>query len=166
MPILGAHMSAAGGCHRALERGHECGCECVQLFSKNNNQWRAKELTDEDAAKFQTALKELNIQHPLVHDSYLINLATPDDALWRKSVDSFRMELLRAQKLGIPYVVTHPGSYTSSSEESGLVRVVERSMKSTVSSRSSPSAACWRRPPGRVRRSAGDSSIWQRFSRE
>jgi deoxyribonuclease-4 len=118
-------MSAAGGCYRALERGRECGCDCIQLFSKNNNQWRAKELTDEDAAKFQTALRELKIKHPLVHDSYLINLAAPDDTLWRKSVESFHVELLRAQKLAIPYVVTHPGSYTFASEEAGMTRVIQ-----------------------------------------
>lgn len=124
MPILGAHMSAAGGCHRAIERAKLCGCDCVQLFSKNNNQWKARELTDEDAAKFQTALAESKVAHPLVHDSYLINLAAPDDALWRKSIDSFRVELLRADRLGIPAVVTHPGAFTSTSEEAGLARVI------------------------------------------
>src|SRR5262245_510393 len=125
MPILGAHMSAAGGCYRAVERGQECGCDCVQLFSKNNNQWRAKELTDDDVAKFQDALRQSNLAHPLIHDSYLINLAAPDEGLWRKSVESFRMELLRADRLGIPYVVTHPGAYTCSSEEAGIARVAE-----------------------------------------
>jgi deoxyribonuclease-4 len=118
-------MSAAGGCYRAVQRARDCGCDCVQLFSKNNNQWRAKELTDEDARKFQTALAELKISHPLVHDAYLINLAAPDEGLWRKSLESFRIELLRAQRLGIPCVVTHPGSYTYASEEAGIARVVQ-----------------------------------------
>jgi deoxyribonuclease-4 len=125
MPILGAHMSAAGGCYRAVERAHVCGCDCVQLFTKNNNQWRAKELTDEDVRKFKASLAELKIAHPLVHDSYLINLAAPDEALWRKSVESFREELQRADRLGIPCVVTHPGSYTVSSEAQGISRVVQ-----------------------------------------
>jgi deoxyribonuclease-4 len=118
-------MSAAGGCYRAVERARACGCDCVQLFSKNNNQWRAKELTDEDVTKFQAALRELKLQHPLVHDAYLINLAAPDETLWRKSLDSFRIELLRAERLGIPYVVTHPGSYTFTSESVGIARVVQ-----------------------------------------
>jgi deoxyribonuclease-4 len=95
------------------------------LFTKNNNQWRAKELTDEDVQKFKTSLAELKIVHPLVHDSYLINLAAPDEALWRKSVESFREELLRADRLGIPCVVMHPGSYTTSSEAQGISRVVQ-----------------------------------------
>jgi deoxyribonuclease-4 len=125
MPILGAHMSAGGGCHRAVQRAQACGCDCVQLFTKNNNQWRAKELTEDDAAKFQAALAETKVAHPLVHDSYLINLAAPDDVLWCKSVESFRVELLRADLLGIPYVVTHPGAFTTTSEEAGIARVVQ-----------------------------------------
>ena len=124
MPILGAHMSAAGGCWRAVEIAKECGCDCVQLFSKNNNQWRAKELTDDDCAKFRDSLAKLEIAHPIVHDSYLINLAAPDDELWKKSIDAFCIELLRAEQLGIPYVVTHPGSFTTSSEEAGLQRII------------------------------------------
>jgi deoxyribonuclease-4 len=97
----------------------------VQLFTKNNNQWRAKELSDDDVAKFHTALKELKIVHPLVHDSYLINLAAPDETLWRKSVESFREELRRAERLGICCVVTHPGAYTNTSEQIGIARVVQ-----------------------------------------
>jgi deoxyribonuclease-4 len=124
MPILGAHMSAAGGCYRAVEIAKECGCDCVQLFSKNNNQWRAKELTEDDCTKFRDTLAKLQIAHPIVHDSYLINLAAPDDELWKKSIDAFRIELLRAEQLGIPYVVTHPGSFTTSSEEAGLQRII------------------------------------------
>ncbi|HZZ27630.1 MAG TPA: deoxyribonuclease IV [Pirellulales bacterium] len=125
MPILGAHQSIAGGYYRAAEHAAETGCDCVQLFTKNNNQWRAKAITEDDAAKFQAALAQHNIRHPLAHDSYLINLAAPDEALWRKSVEAFAVELLRAEQLGIPYVVMHPGSFTTSSEEAGLARIVQ-----------------------------------------
>ena len=124
MPILGAHMSIAGGYYRAVELAHEAGCDCVQLFTKNNNQWRAKELTDEDAEKFQQALATTGVMHPIAHDSYLINLASPDDALWTRSVEAFQVELLRAEKLGIGYVVAHPGAYTTSTEEAGIARIV------------------------------------------
>jgi len=124
VPILGAHMSIAGGYYRAVELAHECGCDCVQVFTKNNNQWRAKELTDEDAEKFQSALARLGIVHPIAHDSYLINLASPDPVLWEKSIEAFCVELLRAEKLGIRYLVTHPGAFTTSSEQEGLDRVV------------------------------------------
>jgi deoxyribonuclease-4 len=125
MPILGAHQSIAGGYYKAVERAHAVDCECLQIFTKNNNQWRAKELTDEDARLFKSALKQYGVKHPLAHDSYLINLASADPALWKKSVDSFILEVFRADKLGIPYIVTHPGAYTSSSEESGIATVVQ-----------------------------------------
>jgi deoxyribonuclease-4 len=124
MPILGAHQSIAGGYYKSAERARTVGCDCVQLFTKNNNQWRAKELTDGDVERFRAALAEHGITHPLAHDSYLINLASPDPVLWKKSVDSFVMEMLRADRLGIPYVVTHPGAYTSGSEETGIAAVV------------------------------------------
>ena len=93
----------------------------MQLFTKNNNQWRAKEISDDDVARFRGKRAEaLGITHPIAHDSYLINLASPDKALWKKSVDAFVVELLRAERLGIPYVVTHPGAYTTSSEAAGI----------------------------------------------
>jgi deoxyribonuclease-4 len=123
MPILGAHQSIAGGYYKAAERARVVGCDCVQVFTKNNNQWRAKELTDEDVRLFQAALSEHGVTHPLAHDSYLINLASPDPLLWKKSVDSFVMEMLRADRLGIPYLVTHPGAYTTTSEEVGIATV-------------------------------------------
>jgi deoxyribonuclease-4 len=94
------------------------------LSTKNNNQWRAKELTDEDVRQFQTKLAELGIAHPLAHDSYLINLASPDSELWKKSVDAFIVEMFRADRLGIPYLVTHPGAHTTSSEEAGIAAIV------------------------------------------
>jgi len=123
MPILGAHQSIAGGYYRAVERAADAGCQCVQLFTKNNNQWRAKAITQDEIAKFQAALRENKVEHPIAHDSYLINLATPDEALWRKSVEAFAVELLRAEQLGIRYVVMHPGSFTTSNEEAGLKRI-------------------------------------------
>ncbi len=125
MAILGAHMSIAGGYHRSVEIAHAAGCDCVQLFTKNNNQWRAKEIDDASAAQFKAALTDLGINHPISHDSYLINLAAPDDALWQRSVEAFVVELQRAEQLGIPYVVAHPGAFTTSSEEAGLRRVIQ-----------------------------------------
>jgi deoxyribonuclease-4 len=125
MPILGAHMSIAGGYDKAVEAAHRAGCDCVQLFLKNNNQWRARPINPAEVERFRTALAELGITHPLAHDSYLINLASPDKELWKKSIDAFVIELQRANLLGIPYVVTHPGSYTTSSESAGLRRVAK-----------------------------------------
>ncbi|MDX1948263.1 MAG: deoxyribonuclease IV [Pirellulaceae bacterium] len=125
MPQFGAHMSIAGGYYKAALEARRCGCEVVQLFTKNNNQWRAKEISDEEAERFAESLVELKIEQPLSHSSYLINLASPDDALWNKSIEGMVVELQRAERLGIRYVVMHPGSHTTSSEEAGLARVAE-----------------------------------------
>jgi len=124
-PPLGAHMSIAGGYYKAVEAAAECKMDCVQIFSKNNNQWRAKPISDEDVERFSDALARRKIAHPIAHDSYLINLGTPDDALWKKSIDALVVELQRAELLGIPYVVAHPGAYTTSSEEAGLKRIAK-----------------------------------------
>ncbi|MEX1223258.1 MAG: deoxyribonuclease IV, partial [Pirellulales bacterium] len=97
--------------------------DCVQLFTKNNNQWRAKPISDDDVDQFAEALKRHKIAHPIAHDSYLINLAAPDDVLWNKSIDALIEELRRAEMLGIPYVVAHPGAFTTSSEQAGLKRI-------------------------------------------
>jgi deoxyribonuclease IV len=124
MAILGAHQSIAGGYYKAAEIAQRTGCDCVQVFTKNNNQWRAKPITPEEAERFRTALASCGVTHPLSHDSYLINLGSPDDELWKKSIDAFVVELQRADQLGIPYVVTHPGSYTTSTEARGLKRII------------------------------------------
>ncbi len=124
MACLGAHMSIAGGYYKAVEAAHRCQCDCVQIFTKNNNQWLAKKITTEDAATFQARLAELEIKHPLSHSSYLINLASPDPKLWKQSVDAFIVELERAHILGIPYVVLHPGAWTTSDEAAGIRQVV------------------------------------------
>jgi deoxyribonuclease-4 len=124
MAILGAHMSIAGGYHKAVDAALENKCDCVQLFTKNNNQWRAKPITDDDVRRFRTALDEHKITHPLSHSSYLINLASPDKVVRKRSLDSLVVELQRAELLGIPYVVLHPGAYTTGTEASGLRLII------------------------------------------
>jgi deoxyribonuclease-4 len=125
MPLLGAHMSIAGGYHKAPEEARRCGCDVVQLFTKNNTQWRAKEIVDEEVALFSRALSEHKIAHPISHASYLINLASPVEVLRKKSIDGMLIELQRADQLGIPYVVVHPGAHTTASEEEGLALVAQ-----------------------------------------
>lgn len=124
MGILGAHQSIAGGLHRAVERAHACGCQCLQIFTKNTNQWRAKDIAPEEASLFRDAVERLGVLCPVAHDSYLVNLASPDPDLWQKSIDAMVLEFLRADALGIPWVVAHPGAYTTSSEAEGLRRIV------------------------------------------
>jgi deoxyribonuclease-4 len=123
MPILGSHLSISGGYYKAVESAHTVGCDCVQLFTKNNNQWRGKPLVEDDRTRFRTTLERLEILHPIAHDSYLINLASPDEELWQKSVDALHEELVRCDFLGIAYLVAHPGAFTTSSEEEGIARV-------------------------------------------
>ena len=125
MALLGSHMSIAGGYYKSVKAAKEVGCDCVQLFTKNNNQWRAKEITEKDVDRFQSHLQDLGISHPLSHASYLINLGSPDDELWGKSVDAFVIELQRAEMLGIPYVVMHPGAFTTSTEAKGIRRIIK-----------------------------------------
>ena len=125
MPILGAHMSIAGGFDKAVERAHEAGCDCVQIFSKNNNQWRARPIPEGAAEQFQQRLQELNVTHPLIHASYLINLGSPDEGQWQRSVEALVIEIQRADELGIPFVVVHPGAFTSSDEASGIRQIAQ-----------------------------------------
>ena len=125
MPLFGSHLSIAGGYYKAVESAAALGLESVQIFTKNNNQWAAKPLAKEDVRLFRDAIERTGIQQPVAHDSYLINLASPVDALWNKSLDAFIIELQRAEALGLIGVVMHPGSYVSSDEQSGLKRIVQ-----------------------------------------
>jgi deoxyribonuclease-4 len=93
-------------------------------LTKNNNQWRAREIGHEGARRFKSALAALGMRHPLAHDSYLINLASPEPALWQRSVEAMADELRRADTLGIPYVVTHPGCHTTATPKQGLQRII------------------------------------------
>lgn len=123
MAILGAHMSIAGGYHKAIERAVAVGCECVQIFTKNSSQWKAKDITQEQAQRFRRTFEESGLSHSVAHASYLINLASPDRAQWRLSVNALIEELRRADSLGIPLVVAHPGAFTSGSEKRGIRRI-------------------------------------------
>jgi len=123
--LLGAHMSVAGGIDKAIGRGESVGCTALQIFTKNANQWRAKPLSDEDIARYTKTLAASTIEPGAVvaHDSYLINLGSPDDTKWEQSVAAFAEELRRCDQLGVPYLVTHPGAHMGSGEEVGLERV-------------------------------------------
>lgn len=124
MPLLGAHMSIAGGYFKAADAAAALGMETVQIFSKNNNQWKGKPLSDDDVRLFREALERGHLKKPCAHNSYLINLASPDDVLWRKSIDASVDELQRAEALGVDGVVMHPGAFVTSSEEAGLQRII------------------------------------------
>jgi deoxyribonuclease-4 len=122
---LGAHESTAGGLYKAFERAQSAGCDAVQIFVKSNRAWAVKPLTEEDVARFQAGAEETGIQPVVGHASYLLNLATPDEALWTKSRDVLIIELERCEALGVPYLVLHPGSHVGTGEEAGLARVAQ-----------------------------------------
>ncbi|HZU36291.1 MAG TPA: deoxyribonuclease IV [Gemmataceae bacterium] len=123
MPLFGAHMSIAGGYHHALLAAQAHGCRAVQMFTKNANQWNAKEITADEVRLFRRTLRQTRLRLPMAHDSYLINLASPDEVLYRRSIEAFILELQRAEQLGLRYLVTHPGAHMQSGEEVGLKRV-------------------------------------------
>ena len=122
-PPLGAHTTTAGGVFNALYAGKEIGCDVVQLFSKNQMQWKGKELKEEEVNKFQTAIEETGVYPVAIHDAYLINLASPKAATYKKSYFAFVEELQRSDKLGVPYLIMHPGSHVGSGETEGLKKI-------------------------------------------
>jgi deoxyribonuclease-4 len=124
MPLFGAHKSIAGGYYKALLEAESYRCDTVQIFTKNNNQWRAKELTVEDIRAFKRTLRKTRLCLPMAHTCYLINLASPDAALHRKSLEALVIEMQRAEALGLRYVVTHPGSTVDGDEDAGLKRIM------------------------------------------
>lgn len=121
---FGAHMSVAGGLHLAVDRAQAAGCDVVQIFSKNNNQWNCKPLTAEDCSAWQAALKRDGIGAPIAHTSYLINLGSPDEALWNKSLEALVIEWQRCEQLQVEGLVMHPGAHTTSTQEQGLGQIV------------------------------------------
>ncbi len=124
-PLLGAHMSIAGQVGEALKRGQSIGCECIQMFTKSSRQWAAKPLSAEDIATFKRNQKETGIKSVIAHDSYLLNLGAPDEALRKKSVAGFIDEIDRCEALGVPFLVAHPGAHVGSGEERGIKTIAK-----------------------------------------
>jgi len=122
---LGAHMSIAGGLSKALERGKAADCSIVQMFLKNQVQWVGKPLKQEEIAEFRRLQAATGIQTVFAHSTYLINLCSPVDTEWKRSVNAFHDELERAEALGLRYVVVHPGSHKAAGVEVGIARIVD-----------------------------------------
>jgi deoxyribonuclease-4 len=119
---IGAHESIAGGMPLAVERAVADGCESLQVFNKSSSQWKAKPLTREECETFRAAVDEAKL--PVVsHGSYLVNLAGPEKVLFEQSVHAFAEELERCDRLGIPWLITHPGSHKGAGEAEGIERI-------------------------------------------
>jgi len=121
--LIGAHMSISGGVFNAILSGEELGCTTIQIFTKNNNQWKAKELTSAEVEEFFQQQKRTNISPIVGHNGYLINLASPKEDIFALSKESMLVELQRAEKLGLPYLVIHPGSHLGTGEKEGIKKI-------------------------------------------
>ena len=123
MPLLGAHMSIAGGYYKAVDAAAALGMDTVQIFTKNNNQWAGKPLSEDDIRLFREAIDRTGIQRPCAHNSYLINIGSANETLWQRSVDALVDELERAEKLQLEGVVMHPGAAVGATPEEALARI-------------------------------------------
>jgi len=124
-PPLGAHTSISGGVFNAIKEGQEIGADVVQVFSKNQRQWSGRWYSEEELETYFRLQEETGIEPVMVHDTYLINLASPKKEMLEKSIAAFIDELQRTSTLKIPYLVTHPGSHTGAGEAAGIQQVAE-----------------------------------------
>src|SRR5438477_4429704 len=122
--MFGAHLSIAGGMHNALLCAEKFGMDTVQVFTKNQMQWRCSPLQQCAIDEWKSHQKRLKFKRTVSHDSYLINLAATNEMFWRQSTELFVEELRRCALLGIPYLVTHPGAHMGAGEEAGLTKIV------------------------------------------
>lgn len=122
---IGCHVSIAGGIDNSVVRAKELGCSTMQIFSKNASTWREKILEKNEVESFRENLKNSNINPVFIHTSYLINLASPSDELYLKSINAFIEEMKRADLLlPVPYIIIHPGAHTGAGEEYGIQRII------------------------------------------
>jgi deoxyribonuclease-4 len=122
---LGLHLSIQGSIDRVVDRGLERGCNTFQMFSRNPRGWRSKKLSSLEVESFRRKLGESGIWPVVIHTPYLLNLASPRDDVYSKSVALLKDELRRASELGVPYVVTHLGSQLGYGKMRGFRRIVE-----------------------------------------
>ena len=121
--LLGAHVSVAGGVQNAFERGLRIGATAIQIFLKNANQWKARPYDEATIRDFKKNWIASGIAFVAAHDSYLINIATSNSLILEKSMEALRDEMDRAEQLGVPYLVMHPGSHLGEGETQGIARI-------------------------------------------
>ncbi|MGP3777432.1 deoxyribonuclease IV [Halanaerobium saccharolyticum] len=123
--ILGKHVSIAGGLDQAFKRAADIGCNSMQIFVKNPRGWKMREVDTAEAEEFRAERKKYKINPVVVHAAYLINLASPKDELWEKSISALKSEYQRCDRLGAEYLIFHPGSHTGSGMKKGIARIAE-----------------------------------------
>ncbi len=122
-PRFGSHMSVAGGLQNAFTDGVRVGCDCLQIFVKNQRQWKAADLTGDQIEAYKKAQRETGLTPVVAHASYLLNLASPDAALRKKSVLALADEHNRCGRLGVDFLVFHPGAHMDGSPASGIKKI-------------------------------------------
>jgi deoxyribonuclease IV len=122
---FGSHVSASGGVDKTLKRAVSVGATSCQIFAKNERQWRAKPLDPAAVERFHEERERTGIGQMVVHDSYLINLASPKADIHEKSMAAFADEIERCDTLAIRYLVTHPGAHTGSGVDAGIETFAE-----------------------------------------
>ncbi|MFL6536678.1 MAG: deoxyribonuclease IV [Chthoniobacterales bacterium] len=122
--LLGAHMSIAGGAHNAIERACSIDCSAMQIFVKNNMQWFARPLTRDEIRSFRNHTQRAQIAAAFAHANYLINLAATNPQFHANSMRALAEELTRADQLGLPFLVMHPGAHLGAGEQAGLDKIV------------------------------------------
>ncbi len=123
--MLGGHVSISGGLDKAPKRARDVTCDCMQIFSKNQMQWKTKPLDLEEAERFKVNCAESKVAETVIHDSYLINLASPNRILLKQSREAFLDEMVRAKHLGVRNLIFHPGAHMGSGEQEGVKRIAE-----------------------------------------
>jgi len=122
-PLIGTHVSIAGGVSRSVERADRLDCLAMQIFVKNSNRWESPDLEVAEVERFCSARSRSSLKRCVAHDSYLINLASPAAPLWEQSRRALLAELRRCDLLGLEYLVVHPGAHVGSGEKEGIRRI-------------------------------------------
>ncbi|HPL82731.1 MAG TPA: deoxyribonuclease IV [Candidatus Omnitrophota bacterium] len=122
--ILGVHVSGAGKIYESLNRAHELGCDTMQIFARNPQQWQGKVLDSSEVEEFKARRDKFKINPVFIHISYLINLASPEARLYQGSIKAYINDMREAERLKADYIVTHMGSHKDTSEDAGIKRLV------------------------------------------
>ncbi|TVQ80902.1 MAG: deoxyribonuclease IV [Phycisphaeraceae bacterium] len=147
--MFGSHLSIAGALTNALDEAESLALDTVQIFTKNQRQWKTNPLDPAVRDDWLARMKELGWQgRTVAHDSYLINLASPDDELWKKSINLMREEIERCAQLEIPFLVSHPGAHTGSGIDTGLQRIARAYKQLFRDTRGYPVVLCFENTAG------------------
>ena len=122
---LGKHVSIAGGIDKAFKRARDINCNCLQIFAKNPRGWRGRDIPDNEIELVKNKKNEMDMKPLVVHSTYLVNIASPKEKLWQKSIKGLIDDYNRSGKLGAEYLVFHPGSHTGAGLEDGINNIIK-----------------------------------------